>query len=1292
MRLGHLALVLAAVSPAYGATPPGLTRDDWAGIGRSIQSFGHEAQIFGQADAIGQQGAEFGISAAVSGDTLVVGANAHDTAAGVDAGTAYVFVRSGTSWSLQQQIVASDGAASDSFGTSVAIAGDTIVVGAPLDDTAAGGDSGSAYVYVRSGTTWTEQQKLTASDAATIDQFGFSVSISGDTVVVGAFTHDTPAGLDAGAAYVYVRTGTTWTEQQKLLAPDALASDHFGCSVAVSGDTAVAGACTDDTAQGTDTGSAWVFVRSGTIWTAQQQLLAADGAPTDAFGCSLAVSGDTAAIGACGGEGPVGGADTGSVYVFVRAGTTWTLQQELYAPDVGSNASFGYSTSISGDTVVVGAPFADTTAGLDAGSAYVFVRSGSTWAQQQKLLASDAAAHDQFGTSVSVSGDTVVAGASSADTPGGFGFNTGAAYVFARAGTTWSEQQKLRPPDSPAGDAFGSSAALSGDTLVVGAWADDTLGAADSGAGYGFVRNGTGWSLPQKFRPYDPVAAAKFGWSVSLSGDLAVVGAPGAASGGAAYVFLHYLTTWVQQQKLTAPAGALQFGQSVAIAGDTLVVGAPLSGAGGPGAAYVYARVGGTWTAQQTLVASDAAAGDAFGSSVSVSAGTAVVGAPGDDGGVLDTGSVYVFVRSGTTWTQQQKLLSDGAAGDALGSSVSISGDTAVGGAPGNDGPGGAHAGSAYVFVRAGATWSLQQQLFASDGSADDNLGGSVSIAGNILAAGAAHDDTAGGADAGSAYVFVRSGAAWTEQPQLVAPDGTAGDAFGFAVAVSGNRVAAGAPQADGSQGTPTAGSAHVFSDSASSSDLSVLKTHAPGTAIPGQPITYTITVSNAGPDVASGAVVLDTLPAPLLNATWTCSASAGSACTASGSGSIVDTVSLLLGGTATYVVTGMIDPAATGFLVNTATVGGVSDPDPTNNSAFDGDTLGPKTDLGVTKTDSPDPVQPGAPLTYTVTVTNNGPSAATGVTLVDTLPAGVTFVSSVPGSPTCTFGGGTVTCNLGAVAQVSSAVVTINVNVTTTVGVLVNTASVTGAETDPNATNNSAFASTAVGGRKGELTHGMDMRYDLATNPGPVPDEDSFRISQKPYSSYEVLVDDTSGDIGTGSGPLLERIGADGTSILQSSVPVGVGPSRSLRWRNSTANVIEGETVRIRSASCQTDCGPDDVYRIRVYETTYAVPRFNNAGSQITVLLLQNPTDYPISGEAYFRIPSGVIVATRAFTLAPKGVLVLNTATLAGTAGVSGTITIAHDGSYLSLVGKTVALEPTTGFSFDSPMEPRPR
>jgi uncharacterized repeat protein (TIGR01451 family) len=1293
MRLAYVALLLAAASPVQAATSAGLTRDDWGVIRRSIETFGHEAQLFGSGDPIGQQGAEFGISVAVSGDTLVVGADAHDTPAGVDTGAAYVFVRSGTTWTLQQQLVASDAAASDLFGSAVAISGDTIVVGTPFDDTPGGTDAGSAYVFVRSGTTWTEQQKLLASDGAPNDLFGSAVSISADTVLVGAFAHDAPGGVNSGTAYAFVRSGATWSQEQELVAPDGAVSDLFGCSVAVSGDTAVAGACADDTAGGADAGSAYVFVRSGTTWTVQQKLLAADGAAADAFGCSVAVSGDTAVVGACAGEGPVGGADTGSVYVFVRAGVTWTQQQELSAPDVGSNASFGYSTSISGDTVVVGARYADTAAGLNAGSAYVFVRSGTTWTQQQRLLASDAAAGDLFGSSVSISGDTVVVGASSADTPGGFGFDTGAAYVFARAGTTWTQQQKLRPPDSPAQDFFGYSASLSGESLVVGAWGDDTLGAVDSGAAYVFVRNGTVWSLQQKFRPYDPTTDARFGLSVSISGETLVVGAPGAGA-GAAYVFRRSVTTWVQQQKIVAPAGALQFGQSVAISGDTLVVGAPLAGAGAAGAAYVFVRTGTAWSAQQTLVASDAAAGDAFGSSVSVSANTVVVGAPGDDIGVADTGSVYAFVRSGTTWTQQQKLLSDGAAGDALGSSVSVSGNTAVGGAPGNDAPGGTHAGAAYVFVRSGTAWTLQQTLSASDGAPDDNLGGSASISGDTLAVGAAHDDTPGGVDAGSAYVFVRSGTTWTEQqPKLVAPDGTADDAFGTAVSVSGNTVAIGAPQADGPQGAVSAGSAHVFRDSTPVADLAVVKTDGLTVAVPGQSVTYTITASNAGPDTAHGAVLLDTLPPELVGATWTCSASAGSTCTAGGSGSIDDVFNLLVGGTLTYTVTGTVDPAATGFLINTATVAGVTDPNPADNSATDGEPLEPQADLGVTKTDSADPVSPNDPLSYTVTLTNAGPSDATAVTLTDALPAGVTFVSSSPGPPTCTLAGATVTCNLGVLAAGGTGTVTINVTVNAgAAGILVNTATVAGGEPDPNASNNSGSAATAVGRREGELTHGMEAVFDLAADPGPVADEDVFRINQKPYSSYEVVVDATSGDIGAGSGPLLQRIGPDGSTVLQDSVAVGTGPSRSLRFRNSTANEVEGEAVRIRSAGCGTDCGPDDIYRIRVYETTYAVPRFNNAGTQITVLVLQNPTSYTISGEAYFRVSSGALVAVHPFILSPKAALVLNTSSLPGASGVSGTITVAHNGGYASLVGKTVALEPSTGFSFDSPLEPRPK
>jgi hypothetical protein len=200
------------------------------------------------------------------------------------------------------------------------------------------------------------------------------------------------------------------------------------------------------------------------------------------------------------------------------------------------------------------------------------------------------------------------------------------------------------------------------------------------------------------------------------------------------------------------------------------------------------------------------------------------------------------------------------------------------------------------------------------------------------------------------------------------------------------------------------------------------------------------------------------------------------------------------------------------------------------------------------------------------------------------------------------------------------------------------------------------------------------------------------FRINQKPFSSYEIVVDSTSGDIGSGSGPSVQRIAPDGSTILQDSAAIGMGSSRSLRWRNSTASEVEGETIRVRSAECGTNCGPDDVYRIRAYETTYSIPRFNNAGTQITVLILQNPTSYPIAGQAYFRITSGILVATQSFNLSPKETLVLNTASIPGANGVSGAITVAHDGRYGDLSGKTVALEPSTGFSFDSPLVPRIR
>jgi len=223
------------------------------------------------------------------------------------------------------KLLASDAAAGDSFGSSVSVSGDTAVIGAPWDDHASGAYAGSAYVFVLSGGVWTQQAKLTASDAAAYDWFGVSVAVSGDTAVIGSALGDLAGGTDAGSAYVFVRSSGVWTQQAKLTAADAAADDNFGISVSVSADTALIGACGDEHAGGAYAGSAYVFVRSGGVWTQQAKLLASDAAAYDLFGVSVAVSSDTAVIGSHR-DDHAGGADAGSAYVFVRSGGVWTQQ------------------------------------------------------------------------------------------------------------------------------------------------------------------------------------------------------------------------------------------------------------------------------------------------------------------------------------------------------------------------------------------------------------------------------------------------------------------------------------------------------------------------------------------------------------------------------------------------------------------------------------------------------------------------------------------------------------------------------------------------------------------------------------------------------------------------------------------------------------------------------------------------------------------------------------------------------------------------------------------------------
>lgn len=366
----------------------------------------------------------FGYSVALSGDTALIGSfKDDDDMMGVDAGSAYVFTRVRKVWHQQAKLTAIDGAANDTFGGNVALSGDTAVIGAIRDDDK-GDNSGSAYVFTRTGTVWSQQAKLTGVDTAEGDAFGQSIALSRDTVVIGA-PHDDDKGDGSGSVYVFSRSGTTWSQQAKLTAADGADGDVFGISVALSGDTILVGADLNDE-KALNAGAVYVYARSGSNWSQQAKLTAADGAETDIFGVRVALSGDTALISARRDDDEVMGVDAGSAYIFIRTGTTWRQQAKLTALDGAADDRFGRSVALAGDTAVIGAMFQDDM-GDNSGSTYVFTRTDDIWSQQTKLTAADGAADDVFGWSVAISGDTTVIGAARNDDKGN---ESGSAYVF----------------------------------------------------------------------------------------------------------------------------------------------------------------------------------------------------------------------------------------------------------------------------------------------------------------------------------------------------------------------------------------------------------------------------------------------------------------------------------------------------------------------------------------------------------------------------------------------------------------------------------------------------------------------------------------------------------------------------------------------------------------------------------------------------------------------------------------------------------------------------------------------
>ncbi len=348
----------------------------------------------------------------------------------------------------------------DNFGRAVVIEGDTMVVGAPRDET----QSGAVYVFTRADGVWNQQAKLLPDDGEPGDEFGYSVSLSGDTIVAGAWKSDANGSL-SGSAYVFVRSGDSWTLQAVLLPSDARAWHYFGFSVAVDGDTALIGAL-HDRDNGLYSGAAYVFERSGGVWTQQAKLLPSDGSEGDHFGYSVVVTGSTAVVGAR--DDDDNGTSSGSVYIFTPSSGEWAQRAKLVAADGSTGDAFGRAVALDQETgtLVIGASLDNDGGITSAGSVYVYEGSEGEWTQQAKLLASDRWLDERFGSAVAIDGDRMVIGARQDDDNGR---QTGSAYLFTRSDGVWTEWAKFLPDEALPRDDFGISASVSGDTAVVGA-------------------------------------------------------------------------------------------------------------------------------------------------------------------------------------------------------------------------------------------------------------------------------------------------------------------------------------------------------------------------------------------------------------------------------------------------------------------------------------------------------------------------------------------------------------------------------------------------------------------------------------------------------------------------------------------------------------------------------------------------------------------------------------------------------------------------------------------------------
>ncbi len=414
-----------------------------------------------------------------------------------------------------------------------------------------GGDGGSESTANESATPEATprelnlafHEKLTATDPDRQDNFGRATDIQGGYAIVGAPNEDQPNGEQSGAAYVFRRDGATWRHEAKLVASDGDGADQFGTAVALTDGVAIVGAIADEDPHGDEGGSAYVFERADGSWSEQAKLVSDDGRLLDSFGAAVTLSDDgtTAVVGAPGHRGNNGN-DAGAVYLFARTADGWTQETKL-APILLDRADFfGQTVAIDGDTLLVAAPGDEDPNGSKAGTVYPFRRTASGWDRGGRIAPDDETAKQRFGSSLAIADNRIAVGA-----PGHSenGSHSGAAYVFERANSTWTQRAKLLPDDGGESDRFGFAIGVQDEAVLVSAPRDDEPNGLKGGSAYLFELAEDGWTQRDKFSARHGRPEDNFGWSVSVESGMALCGVPregldAGHSAGAAHLYRLY--------------------------------------------------------------------------------------------------------------------------------------------------------------------------------------------------------------------------------------------------------------------------------------------------------------------------------------------------------------------------------------------------------------------------------------------------------------------------------------------------------------------------------------------------------------------------------------------------------------------------------------------------------------------------------------------------------------------------------------------------------------------------------